>query len=400
MIDLKTPLFWRATIALGLASFLIFSNLYYPQPLLPLFSSKFDISPVTSSMLISLALLSLGCSFFIYSAISDRYGRKNVLMITMSVGTVATFAIAAAPNFEMILVFRVIQAVAFAGVPTAAMAYFSEEFIGRAITMAVGIYISANSLGGMGGRLMSGVLTDLFNWRIAFVIIGVISLLLVITVYVALPVSRHFEAKPLAFKTLMADQKHLLKDRTMRYAYLIGGFHFFVFIGVFNFITYLLSDPPFSVSTSVLGMLFITYLAGTVSSTLAGKASQKWPQTRCLYAGIIMMAVSLVVTLIPSFPIIFGALLLLSFGFFFAHSTSSSWVTRHATYAKASANGLYLTSYYLGGSLGSFYYGWLWNLFQWPGVIGGSLVILAFTFFCTYQLNHIEQQEEQVLSHT
>ncbi|MFC5794763.1 MFS transporter [Thalassorhabdus alkalitolerans] len=396
MIELKTKAFWQATLALGLSSILIFANIYYPQPLLPLFSEEFQVTPVVSSLAISLALLGLGVSFFLYSALSDAYGRKIIIMAAMTLGTLATFAIAIAPSFEVLLFIRVIQAIALAGIPTACMAYISEEYSTKGVAVAIGIFISANSIGGMGGRLLSGVVTDFTDWRTAFAVMGVLSVLILSIVAVTLPSSRNFQSKPLELKGLFLNNWEHLKNKPMRYAYIIGGLHFFVFMGIFNFVTYLLSGPPFYVSTSVLGILYLTYIAGTVSSTLAGKAAERLEQTTIMLIGISLMVISLLVTLVPSFPMIVVALLILSFGFFFVHSTSSSWVTKHADFAKASASGLYLTSYYLGGGIGSFYYGWLWSQFAWNGVIAGSLVILCITSFYTRRLKQIEKKERSI----
>ncbi|RSL31068.1 MFS transporter [Salibacterium salarium] len=393
MIERKTKTFWQATMALGVSSLLIFANMYFPQPLLPLFSDEFNVSETTSSLLISISLFVLGVSFFLYTALSDAYGRRNIIFIAMVLGTIGTVGISIAPTFEWMLMARMFQAAALAGIPVAAMAYISEEFSVRAMTIAVGIYISCNSLGGMGGRVLSGVVTDSWDWRTAFIMMAIINFLLFIVVYILLPYSRQFQPRPFQLKEVFQNNLYHLANPIMTYAYIIGGLHFLVFIGIFNFITYYLSHEPFRVSTTILGLLFLTYGAGTISSTLAGRAAQRWKQTTCMGIGIICMVFSIAMTLIPSFFIIIIALIILSFGFFFVHSSSSSWVTRHAEEAKASASGLYLTSYYLGGSLGSLYFGWLWSHFAWTGVTLGALFVLAGTSICVILLNKKEKQE-------
>ncbi|SFE43032.1 MFS transporter [Alteribacillus iranensis] len=395
MIDVKTKTFWRATAALGAASLLIFANIYFPQPLLPLFTQEFGISETTSSLTISVALFVLGISFFLYTALSDAYGRRNIIILAMVLGTLGTLAISLAPTFEWLLAARIFQAAALAGIPVAAMAYISEEYKVRAMSVAVGIYISCNSIGGMSGRVISGVLTDLWDWRFAFLVMTILSVFILLLVYFLLPKSKQFTSRPFHLKEVIRDNKNHITDPKMRYAYIIGGLHFFVFIGVFNFITYYLHGEPFQVSTAILGLLFLTYGAGTISSTLAGKAAQKWNQTTCMFIGIAFMATSIALTLIPSFPVIIVALIFLSFGFFFVHSTSSAWVTTHAKTAKASASGLYLTSYYLGGSLGSIYYGWLWPAFGWSGIVAGSMVILCVTVLSTKILSRMEKEERK-----
>ncbi|SFL88340.1 MFS transporter [Salibacterium qingdaonense] len=392
MIDIKTKAFWRATLALGAAAMMTFANLYFPQPLLPHFSESFGVSETTASLLVSVPLFVLGITFFVYTALSDAFGRRPIIFTALGLGTLGTIAVSAAPTFEVMLAGRIFQAAGLAGIPVAAMAYISEEFKMRAMTVAVGAYISCNSLGGMSGRVLSGVLTDIWNWRTAFIVMTVLSVILTVLVYMLLPRSQEFQGRPLKLKTIIQDNKDHLASPLLRGAYIIGGLHFLLFMGIFTFITYYLSQEPFHASTGILGLLFLTYSAGTVSSTLAGKAAQRWKQTVCMFTGMACMAVSLAATLVPVFPVIIAALLLLCFGFFFTHSTSSAWVTRHAAHARASASGLYLTSYYIGGSLGSLYYGVLWTWLGWNAVIFGSFAILIITTIVTAGMKRMENQ--------
>lgn len=391
VIELKTKTFWRATIALGTASFFIFANVYFTQPLLPVFSEEFAISPVVSSLSVSLVLLTLGCCFFMYSGISDRYGRKNVMIVVMIIATVLTFIIPFSTSFEMLLVLRIIQAVALAGIPTIAMSYIGEEFALKALTLGIGIHISANTIGGMGGRVISGVMTDWFNWQTAFFVMGIVSLFCLILLVLLLPKSNHFQQRPFNLKEMSFEYMEHLKNPTLRLAYYVGGLHFTVFIGLFSFITFYLSAEPFNVSTTILGFLFLTYTAGTISSTLAGKATQYMKQSVCIAIGIGIIVVAMTLTLLTNIVAIAIGLLLLCFGFFFAHSSSSSWVTKHAAKGKGSASSLYLTSYYFGGSLGSVYLGYFWNAAGWTGVVLGALLILVFTGYCTIKMFRIEQ---------
>ncbi|MFD2707110.1 MFS transporter [Salibacterium lacus] len=392
MIDIKTKAFWRGTLALGAAALMTFANLYFPQPLLPHFSESFGVSETTASLLVSVPLFVLGITFFVYTALSDAFGRRPIIFTALGLGTLGTIAVSAAPTFEVMLAGRIFQAAGLAGIPVAAMAYISEEFKTRAMTVAVGAYISCNSLGGMSGRVLSGVLTEFWDWRTAFLVMTVLSVILAALVYMLLPRSQEFQARPLHLKTIIQDNKDHLASPLLRGAYIIGGLHFLMFMGIFTFITYYLSQEPFYASTGVLGLLYLTYSSGTISSILAGKAAQRWKQTVCMFAGMGCMAVSLAATLLPVFPVIIAALFLLCFGFFFTHSTSSAWVTRHATHARASASGLYLTSYYIGGSLGSLYYGLLWSLFGWNAVIFGSFAILIITTIVTAGMKRMEDQ--------
>ncbi|BAU26868.1 YNFM family putative membrane transporter [Aneurinibacillus soli] len=393
MIQAGTRPFWRATAALTIASFVTFANIYFTQPLLPIFTEEFNLSPLLSSLSVSVTILALALSLLFYGPLSDAIGRKNIMFGTMLGVALIALLTAFVPNFSTLLILRMIEGFFLAGLPAIAIAYISEEFDSKALTTAVGIYISGNTIGGLSGRMVSGFVTDFAGWHWAFIVMSALSFLCVISFAWLLPRSTHFQSKPLDWKVAFRDFRRHLDNRSLRFAYAIGGFHFFVFIGIYNYITYVLNSAPFNLPTSIVSLLFLTYLAGTFSSTLSGKVAKIMPQSVCIAIGIVLMGAGIAATLVQNLWIIGVGLLLISFGFFFAHSAASSWVSTHATFAKASASSLYLLSYYLGGSIGSFYLGLFYKFFGWNGVVLGSLMILVLTGWCAWKMYGIERAE-------
>lgn len=71
--------FWQANLALSLGGFAVFSNFHLAQPLLPLFSTEFGVSPVTASLSVSLVTLFLSVFLLVFGPVSDAVGRKNVM---------------------------------------------------------------------------------------------------------------------------------------------------------------------------------------------------------------------------------------------------------------------------------------------------------------------------------
>lgn len=393
MIQTGTRSFWRATAALTIASFVTFANLYFAQPLLPIFTEEFGLSPIVSSLSISLTILALALSLLFYGPLSDSIGRKNIMFGTMLGVAVIALLTAFVPSFSTLLILRVIEGFFLAGLPAIAIAYIGEEFDSKALTTAVGIYISGNTIGGLSGRVISGFVADAAGWHWAFIVMSAVSFLCVLLFVWLLPRSANFISKPLDWKLAFGDFRRHLNNRSLRFAYAIGGFHFFVFMGVYNYITYVLNGAPFNLPTSIVSLLFLTYLAGTVSSTLSGKVAKFIPQSVCIAIGIVLMAAGIGATLVQNVWIIGLGLLLLSFGFFFAHSAASSWVSTHASFAKASASSMYLLSYYLGGSIGTFYLGVFYKFFGWSGVVAGSLLVLILTGWCAWKMYGIERAE-------
>jgi YNFM family putative membrane transporter len=212
MIEARTKPFWRTTIALSIGSLLIFANVYFTQPILPVFTEEFNISPLMSSMSVSLVILSLGISLFFYGPLSDSIGRRGIMIATMALATIATFSAAFAPTFEVLIIIRIIQGILLAGLPSLAVAYIGEEYSPHALALAIGIYISGNTIGGMFGRILSGVLTDLFNWRLAFIVMGVFSLICFVIFSLLLRPSQHFTPKSFNWKKALIDYKSHMKN--------------------------------------------------------------------------------------------------------------------------------------------------------------------------------------------
>lgn len=379
MITAHTPAFWRATLALALGSFMIFCNLYTTQPLLPLLRAAFGVSELVAGLTVSLATLTLGVSLLVFGPLSDALGRTRIMLLTMALATACTIGLALLEGFWALLALRALQGFWLGGLPAIAVAYLGDEFERRAMLLAVGLYIAGNSLGGITGRLVSGVVAEQWGWQAAFVAMSGLSLVCLLAFYWLLPASREFRPQPLGPRRVLRDLGGHLRDPRLLPAYLVGGLNFFIFVNQYSYVTYRLSAPPYGLSAQWLGMLFLTYLAGTLASALSGRVLARFTAPQTMAVGIALFGAGSLLTLAAPLALILGGLTLGAFGFFLTHAVASGWVGREARRARASASSLYLLFYYLGASLGGFYLDPFWRLAAWPGVIAASLAVLALT---------------------
>jgi MFS transporter, YNFM family, putative membrane transport protein len=386
MIEEKTPAFWRATLALCCGSFMIFSNLYVTQPLLPDFQQAFGITTLQANASLAVATLTLGLSLLVYGPLSDAVGRRAIMLITMSGVLITTLALAYVPDYTSLVLLRALQGFLLGGLPAIAIAYMGDEFSKRAMAMAVGIYISANSLGGISGRLFSGLMADVYDWRASFLSAALLSLVCLAVFWWALPKSRHFTPQSPNPVRMLKDLGRHLRNPLLLLVYLIGGLNFFIFVNQYSYVTYLLAGEPWLLSSSLLGMLFLTYLTGSWGASISGRVALVLAQPLCMALGILLLMTGTLLMLIPSLWAIIGGLFINSFGFFFCHSNASSWVSRQALTSRASANGLYLVFYYLGASSGGFYLDPFWSHWGWSGVIGASLLVFGVTLLISLAL--------------
>ena len=380
MIDQGTRHWWRATLALGLGSFLVFLNLYQAHPLLPLLAAQFAIPPLEAGAALSATTAGLALGLLPMARIADRHGRRLVMLATLSGAITLSVLISSLDNFSWLLLLRFVQGILLAGLPATAVAYMGEEFSKRALISAVGIYIAANSLGGIAGRVVAGLLAGaLGSWQQAFLGIGLISLLLLPLVYWLLPPQQGFRpASARPGELVMALRQHLGSPLLVG-AYLIGGLNFMVFLNQYSYLTFMLSQPPFSLPTQWLGLLFLTYLSGTLASSLSGRINRQLGTAHTMAGGIIIMISGALLLLLGSLAGILGGLLVASFGFFLTHASASSWVGQHVREHRAIASSLYLIAYYLGASLGGLYLHPFWEWGGLRGMVIGMVLVLLLT---------------------
>ncbi|MET0010767.1 MAG: MFS transporter, partial [Candidatus Thiodiazotropha sp. 6PLUC4] len=138
MIQTHTTEFWRATVALCVGSIMVFSNLYITQPLLPLIREVFAVDSLQATMSLSVATLSLGGALLLLGPLSDAVGRRVVILTSLILLCLTTFAAAFVTDYTQLLVLRGMQGAFIAGLPAAAMAYMGEEFEPKGLLLAVG----------------------------------------------------------------------------------------------------------------------------------------------------------------------------------------------------------------------------------------------------------------------
>ena len=379
MIAVHSPAWWRATLALCLGSILVFTNLYAPQPLLPELRDVYGVSTLVVSLVMSVATLALAGALLVFGPLSDAIGRGGIMRVTLLLTGLCSLGLALAPSFEVLLALRLVQGFVLGGLPAVAIAWMGDEFDRPALMAAVGLYIGANTLGGIGGRLIGGSIGEIGGAGASFVAIGAVTLVGVMLFWKLLPPPRQFQSRRFELKAALVDLAGHLRHPLLLAAYLLGGLNFLIFINQYSYITFRLADEPFGLSARWLGLIFLTYLGGTLSSAFSGRLARSFSQPACMTLGILVLMTGTLMTLRESLAWIIVGLTINAVGFFLAHSMASSWVGRQAQRARGSASALYLVFYYLGASLGSLWLEPFWQRGGWLGVVIASWLMLSIT---------------------
>lgn len=155
--------FMRVTLALFSAGLATFALLYCVQPILPVLSTQFGVSPAASSISLSISTAMMALGLLVTGPLSDAIGRKSVMVTALMLASICTLLSATMTSWHGILLMRALIGLSLSGVAAVGMTYLSEEIHPSVIAFSMGLYISGNSIGGMSGRLISGVLTDFFH---------------------------------------------------------------------------------------------------------------------------------------------------------------------------------------------------------------------------------------------
>lgn len=392
MIEAKTRAWWRATLALCLGSFLVFINLYAPQPLLPSLKETYQVSTLSVSLLMSVSTLSLALALLVFGPLSDAIGREAIMRFTLLLAGGCSLALAFAPTFESLLLLRLVQGFVLGGLPAVAIAWMGDEFEKQALLSAVGLYIGANSLGGISGRIVGGAAAEVGGPTAAFLAVGAMTLVGCVVFWRLLPNSHAFVPQPFGLRKAVVDLLGHLRRPVLLAAYCLGGLNFLIFINQYSYITFRLAATPYQLAASGLGLIFLTYLGGTFGSTISGRLAERFSPAACMMAGVMILMLGTAITLADSLVVIIIGLSINAFGFFLAHSLASSWVGRYAQGARGSASALYLVFYYVGASLGGFWLEPFWQWSGWTGVTVGSWLVLSVTLIIALNLWRFERR--------
>ncbi|MEG8233267.1 MFS transporter [Pseudomonas orientalis] len=374
-IEKGTPMFMRTVLALFSGGFATFALLYCVQPMMPALSHEFSINAAQSSLILSVATAMLAFGLLITGPISDRLGRKPVMVAALFCAALATIASGLMPSWEGILLMRALVGLSLSGLAAVAMTYLSEEIHPQHIGLAMGLYIGGNAIGGMSGRLIIGVLIDFVSWHTAMLIIGGLALIAATVFWKILPESRNFRASSLKPRNLLDGFVMHFKDAGLPWLFLEAFLLMGAFVTLFNYIGYRLLADPYDLSQAVVGLLSLVYLSGIYSSAKIGSLADRLGRRRVLWATIVLMLAGMALTLFTPLWLVVPGMLIFTFGFFGAHSVASSWIGRRAVKAKGQASSLYLFCYYAGSSIAGTAGGFFWHLGGWNG-IGGFIVAL------------------------
>ena len=363
-------------IAVATAGFFAFLNLYSPQALLPALAREFGVGAAEISSIMTASALAIALTAPFTGAAADVLGRKRIITAAMLAVVVPMAGAAFASDVPSLIVWRFLQGLLLPPIFAVTVAYIGDEWPRAEIPAAAGIYVTGSSLGGFCGRFIPGVLGDLVGWRGAFLALAALTLAGAILIMRLLPREKSFVRSPGIAASARQMLRHL-KTPQLVATYAIGFGILFNFIALFTYVSFHLAAPPFNFSSAMLGTVFVTYLAGAAISPMAGRLLARLGRLSLMLAATAVWAGGCLLTLVPSISVIVAGLVLCAACGMLCQTVATSHVTTIAREGRSSAVGLYVTSFYAGGSVGALLPGLAWNGGGWPACVAMAVAMLA-----------------------
>ncbi|WP_408744208.1 MFS transporter [Acetobacter estunensis] len=352
-VDTTVPFRQMAALfALGSCALL---NVYATQPILPDIARRFGVSIGTSTWTISTSTLGVAVAAPLAGAISDRFGRKRIMVMALIGLILSTASCALAWNFAALLSLRFAQGLLVPFIFTAALAYIAEEWSGRTATTLNGVYVAGTAFGGFCGRFLAGTAASLTGWLSTFLAFAVLLMpVLALTVF-CVPTERRFKANASLGNSLRNVAKGVRDWRLLATCF-VGASLLFQQVISFTYLSLRLAAPPFGLTAIEVGALFVVFLLPVTVTPFFGRLIGTIGRTQAFLlsqiAGIAGIA-GIALTLSVHLPAIIVGLALSCMAVFAGQSCATGYTARHARSGRSAATGLYLTCYYLGGSIGA-----------------------------------------------
>lgn len=378
---LPASILWTLAIVAGISV----ANLYYNQPLLNMIRHELGVSEFKTNLIAMVTQIGYAIGLLFIVPLGDLYQRKKIILTNFILLIFSLLTIALAQDINLILIASFVTGVCSMipqiFIPIASQ-FSRPENKGR----NVGIVISGLLTGILASRVVSGFIGELFGWREMYFIAAGMMLVCAIIVLKVLPdIQPNFKGK---YSGLMKSLLTLLKEFPQLGIYSVrAALNFGSFLAMWSCLAFKMGQAPFFANSNVIGLLGLCGIAGALTASFVGKYVKRVGVRRFNFigCGLILLAWLLLFTGENIYIGIIAGIIIIDIGMQCIQLSNQTSVFYLCPQASNRINTIFMTTYFIGGSLGTFLAGTFWHWYGWHGVIligailtGTSLLITIF----------------------
>jgi predicted MFS family arabinose efflux permease len=378
--ELTSLTLWIMTIATGL----VVANLYYNQPLLEDIARTFHTTRARAGQVSVLTQIGYATGLFFLAPLADMVKRKRLMIIVFAFIILSLLLTALAPTIGVLI---------FASFLIGATSMIPQILVPMAAHLAkpsergkkIGVIMSGLLIGILLSRTFSGYIGEYFGWRAVYYIAAGIMLLMWLMVGLFLPeVEPDYKG---TYKQLMTSLAHLVKhEPKLRLAALRGALCFACFSAFWTTIVFLLRQN-FNLGSDVAGEFGLVGAFGAIAAGLMGRLSDKMDAYKLSGYTLMLILISFIIFIFSAHSIagLIIGVIIMDMGVQATHISNQSIIFALKPEARNRINTVYMVTYFIGGSVGTFFATQLWKSYQWNGVcitgITISIITLVIHFF-------------------
>ncbi|MGB5868032.1 MAG: MFS transporter [Arcobacteraceae bacterium] len=357
---------------------ILLSVMYATQPIQPLLAKEFQISIVEASSFTAVIMLFLAIAPIIYGYILEHVVAKKVLLLASIILFITNILLSLSNSYEMFLAIRTAEAIVIPAILTASMSILASDKVNLKFNMS--IYVASTVFGGLVGRVMSGFIATEFGWRMVF--IGLSFALLIGIFFIN---KLKFSGEANITKPKLKDIVHILQDKRFILIYTLMFIVFFVFAGLLNILPFKMKAEFPDVSETQIGLLYLGYGVGIVVSLSIHKIINFFTkELRTIIFGLIVFIIATLCFLFSNPYIVFAMVFLFCFGMFTIHTVATRLANSLKESQKAITSGMYLSFYYIGGTIGSIIPPIVYAQYGWNNTIYLFALLLLFILLIVF----------------
>ncbi len=368
---------WFNLFVIGLTAFLTVVDLFATQAILPALALRYDATPAEIGAAVNASTIGMAASGLIVALFNARIPRRLGTIVSLAILALPTALLAFAPDLTTFTFLRIAQGLCMSAAFTLTLAHLGERCTASASPAAFAAYVTGNVASNLVGRMIAAGVVDGFGLEVNFFVFAALNLAGAVLVALSISSAPANPALTLSQQSPLSALRTHFRNRDLRISFGIGFLILFAFIGAFSYVNFTLVNAPFSLPVTALGLVYLVFLVALLTTPFAGEAARRWGDGRTIMLALLVAGLGMALTLSTQLPVVLAGLALVGAGTFFAQAAATGFVNRTARTDRASASGLYLAFYYLGGLAGAHLLGFVFTRFGWIGcVIAAAAALL------------------------